>query len=638
MPGKQSLGKIAFLLFLLCSLSLCLAAVRKISLWVTPWDITDKTEIDQLILDCRDMKVNEILAEVRYRGDALYFPNKYKKRYENPEPRSYIMNGSRFDPLEYLIYQAKLNGISVQAWVTVLVVTPLKTDKLQPEHVWYVRNDWITRKSDNTRMDSNVLEGAYLDPALPEVRDYLANIFADIALNYDVDGIHLDYIRYPDTRYGFHQYSLDRFKEQTDLNWESWREEQISQTVRQIRKKVSDAKPSVRLTAAVKPNPFSAGKYFGQNWLNWLKNGWIDEVYLMAYHTRDKDMQDLLNQLPDQYKNRIVVGLKAYEDTGKYPGQLLYNKIKLTEQYDFSGVSFFSYAGIRESGYKNTILSALKNAPSQVKKRELFTNMIEGKITDKNRVAVSGAKIKLSGTDRMTFSDPNGYFVLYNLPNDSYNMEVSYREYKKNYKAKIKKEGLYQSSFNDIQIQSLFEKPLSVDFSAWSDNKNIFLAWKSSENTQFGLYRKTIYSPIGITDTLYQLIRILPENQNSYTDQTAQPLFQYEYKLVDQKFRINEVFRIELDMTLHPIDLSFKRADEWVISAQTADSLTIRWAILDNNDTVLSCGIDNWQAGYNQISWNGLSTVGEKPKSSVLIFEYQIEGQKKWLRKYFVYM
>ncbi len=634
---SQRHKRIYFIIIILLFKVLTLGALDKISLWVTPWNLTDKGDIDQLIYDCKELKINEILAEVRYRGDALYIPNKYNHSFSNPEPRSYILNGTNFDPLDYLIYQAKLNDISVQAWVTVFVVTPLSTDKLPKNHLWFQKNDWITYKSDKTKMNSNVLEGAYLDPSLPEVREYLANVFSDIVMNYDVDGIHLDYIRYPDSRYGFHPNSLQKFEAQTALDWEDWREKQISSTVQLIRERLKSIKPSVRLTAAVKSNPLSAQKYFGQNWTDWLKKGWVDEVYLMAYHTKDDDFQKLMDSFPESSKSKIIVGLRSYEDSGRYPSNLLFNKIKICERRNFKGISFFSYSGIKESGYSKTICQALPNNYSDRRKKVNLTLMIEGKVVDIDRKPISGAKIKISGLDRVTFSDQGGYFVFYNLPESNYTMEVSYQDAQKRVKAKLKQSLFYQTSFNDIQLKIKNKKPLVVSFKGYSDNKNIFLTWKTSENRQFGLYRKTIYSPAGPADSLYQLIKILPENITFYTDKTVQPLFQYEYKLVDNLFNINEICRIELDFSMHPLDFMINKNDEWTLSARTADSLSIRWSILDSDETVLAYGINDWQAGLNQLTWNGLSTVGEKPKTDILIFEYQITGQKKWLRKYFTY-
>ena len=64
--NKRTVIILVFMLFTI------LGALEMRSVWVTPWDLTSEEKIDQLIQDCLFNNINEILAEVRYRGDALY--------------------------------------------------------------------------------------------------------------------------------------------------------------------------------------------------------------------------------------------------------------------------------------------------------------------------------------------------------------------------------------------------------------------------------------------------------------------------------------------------------------------------------------------------------------------------------------
>ena len=137
---NKSLIVLVFLVF-----SLNLAAFSS-SVWVTSWDLTSKDRIDQLVKDCEKYKIDEIMAEVRYRGDALYFPNRKDITFSNPEPRSYLLGSSEdFDPLDYLIRKTKRAGIEVHAWVTVFVVTTHKIEQLPQNHVFYTHPEWFTR-------------------------------------------------------------------------------------------------------------------------------------------------------------------------------------------------------------------------------------------------------------------------------------------------------------------------------------------------------------------------------------------------------------------------------------------------------------------------------------------------------------
>ena len=192
---KRLSKNLILLLFITISFSLnCLTK----SIWVTSWDLTNPERIDQILKDCDRYKIDRIMAEVRYRGDALYTPNRTDSTFHNPEPRSYLLPDSvQWDPLAYLIDESAKYDIEIHAWLTTFVATTRKIEVLDSTHVYFQRPEWITYDYHKRSMDPDSHEGAFLDPGIPDVHRYLLNIIMDIVSNYDLDGIHLDYIRYP---------------------------------------------------------------------------------------------------------------------------------------------------------------------------------------------------------------------------------------------------------------------------------------------------------------------------------------------------------------------------------------------------------------------------------------------------------
>jgi len=144
--------KRGILLAIMFLVSLCQAEVR--SLWVLPWNIKTPQSIDAVIDDAIANNQNELLLEVRYRSDALYTPNRLSDRYYNPEPRSYILDNSWFDPLDYAIGRAKESGLRVQAWVVVFNATPLDRERLQENYIFQNHQDWLTRDGNGQGMNS----------------------------------------------------------------------------------------------------------------------------------------------------------------------------------------------------------------------------------------------------------------------------------------------------------------------------------------------------------------------------------------------------------------------------------------------------------------------------------------------------
>lgn len=647
--------RILLIIWFLISASLFSLDLR--SVWVTPWDLTSTEKIDKLIQDCQDNNINEILAEVRYRGDALYKANRINNRFPNPEEKSYIMNGSDFDPLQYLIEKAKPASIKVQAWVTVLVTSPASTERLNSRHLYFKKREWITYSADGREMPTNTLEGAYLDPALPEVRDYLANVFADIAINYDIDGIHLDYVRYPDHRWGFHPKSVKYFEKEQKLHptltWDLWKEQQVTSMIKTISERVKSVKPQLELSAAVKPDPVSAVKYFGQNWEEWLDKKYIDRAYLMAYQTKDESFNQLLNKLPEKHADKIVIGVRAWSDNNSYPAYLLRNKIATVIKSPLKGISFFSYSGINSQSYFATIKPMIHlfkndNAKLYADDTNPFFNQrlynICGKIIGLNYKAIAGARVVHKKTNQSSFTDFNGEFILYQVNENDTEISVEYFDQAKTYNAVLSQnESIPQN--NVFKLNVFPAESLTLKIRAVSDNKNIYLFWNSPVPKSFALYRKKVYSPDNHTDIDFQFMKLMNESNTFFVDSNAEPFAQYEYKLIDSDMMTQGFIRVELDFEPHPVEFSYFKTEDlnYTIKLESTDSLTVSWSILDMNEKPLFYGINKSNSGL--IKWNGKSIEGDLPDTDIFIFEYQINAlpvqnemmknaNHKWFRKY----
>ncbi|HOE91291.1 MAG TPA: family 10 glycosylhydrolase [Candidatus Cloacimonadota bacterium] len=629
------------LVILLLMIFSALGALELRSIWVTPWDLTSPNKIDQLIQDCVNNNINEILAEVRYRGDALYQPNRVSNAYNNPETASYILDDKGFDPLLYLIQKAKANSIKVQGWVVVFAITPGSSQRLSSNHLYFTKPDWITYSADGVKMATTDLEGAYIDPFFAEAREYLANVFADLVQNYDLDGLHLDYIRYPNHRWGFHPNSLKAYEENLNndrsLTWEMWKEQQVTATVKLISERIKAVKPHIELSAAVKPDPLSATKYYGQNWQDWLDKKYIDTVYLMAYQTKDQSFVKLLEQIPEDKHNQIVVGLRAWSDSNPYPAYLLRNKTVFVIQNDYKGVSFFSYEGIRSQSYFTTIkplIQLFKNNYAAQEHTSLYN--ICGKVKGLNGKAIQGAKVIHHSSQQVSYTDNEGIFTIYRVNKGETDIKVEYKNQKSEFKAKLFKDESF--NYNNIFVLDIFpEESLSLPIKCVYDNKNIYLFWSNNEARSFALYRKKIASPNDIIDTDFQFVSFVSskyysnaadDNRNIfyyiYIDKTAEPFAHYEYRLIDNELIVQGYVRGELDFTPQPLEFSFsKENDTFLINMISEENYIVNWSILDMQGKPLYYGIN--QANADVVKWNSQSSEGDKILGSLFIFEYQVK-------------
>jgi len=407
------------LLTILFSLSIQAIHADIRALWVTAWDLNTPEKIDKMIAFALSHNITQIFAHTRYRSDALYTPNRFFDTYYNPEPRSYILNCEIFDPLAYLIENTLDTNLEIHAWITVFVATPRTIENIAIEHLYKTRSEWFTKDFLGTKMSYSSYEGAYIDPGVPEIQDYLINVFLDIVNNYQVKGIQLDYIRYPDSQFGYNPAAIEHYNQSgaEENSFHQWKEEQINRFVKRFYAEIKYHNPELIVSAAVISDLNRARTRYSQNWTEWLDDGYIDYAYIMAYSTSDEVVHRELQEV-QKWKDRIIVGLRTWTENGRpYSPNLISSKILLSKRLGFPGIALFSYTGIRENN--NFVLNkALEGNFSPA--TPLSNKLIFGYITDKDGKAVAKVPVYLNGNAIKTYSDENGFFLFNQLKPGNY--------------------------------------------------------------------------------------------------------------------------------------------------------------------------------------------------------------------------
>ena len=342
-------------------------------MWVDAFNdgIKSRAQVEKLIADAHRGNLNALIVQVRKRGDA-YFNR------SSVEPRAVDIKGSRgFDPLGYLIQLAHASRprIEVHAWLNTFFAG-------QESGVYRKHGDWVNLTNDGA-------SGGYLDPAIPEVQTYTHKIFMNVALNYDVDGVHMDFVRYPGATWGYTAASLAQYKHETgasatpapeDPRWQAWRRDRVTAFVRDLHADLQQQKPSVKLSAALicfGGGPASAADWVYtsayrsvlQDWRGWLANGYIDFGVPMNYDSdwigREQGWFDRwLNFEKDSgFANRVVTGMGAFLN---YPDDSLAQIRRVlapsARGNHVMGVAIYSYAATSVYGnydfYNSTDLSS----------------------------------------------------------------------------------------------------------------------------------------------------------------------------------------------------------------------------------------------------------------------------------------
>ncbi|MBN2829222.1 MAG: family 10 glycosylhydrolase [Candidatus Cloacimonetes bacterium] len=362
------------LLLLICLLLSSMLSAEIRAVWATSWNLDTPAKIDELIEAMITNKQNTIMAEVRYRADALYTPNKQDKSYPNSDPKSYLLANKDFDALSYLLARSQFTDIRVHAWLPMIVATPTDMKKLDDNHIYYTHPEWFTCEENGKSMNPISGEGLFLDPGIPEVREYLRNVVKDIAVNYpQIAGIHLDYIRYPGIEYGYHPVSVTAWKRysgtEEPITWTQWKKNQITGLVKSISDDLRKISASLELSTAVVADYNRAIGQFSQEWHQWLERDIVDYVYPMAYSTNTNNVESLLkDDFNIANKDRIVIGLRAFNNSGstKFPVEKVEHNILETQKAGYAGVCLFSYGDLVKEYFPRLLISCYSVPPAKL--------------------------------------------------------------------------------------------------------------------------------------------------------------------------------------------------------------------------------------------------------------------------------
>ncbi len=345
--GARSAGT-AVLCVLLLQACLPLSAAEFRGLWVDAFHSGIKTpeQTSELVARAKESNINALIVQVRKRGDAYYS--------STIEPRASDLAGD-YDSLADVIEKAHKAGIEVHAWISVYdVFADSKFYKTVAEHVVNKHPEWLMRTRDSkTSLQAGKM---LLDPGIPEVRQYTRSVVMDIANRYDIDGLHLDNVRYLGQDTGYNAISLGRFNteqaktgspEETDSAWSGWRREQITTLVREIYHDVTAAKPGVKVSASVFGNRSVAYDQFFQDWNAWLDEGIIDFAVPMIFALDDEAFKAAAkNALSCAHGRHVYIGQGAW----RLPIDQTQHQLEFARTSGAQGVVLYSYSYLSQPG------------------------------------------------------------------------------------------------------------------------------------------------------------------------------------------------------------------------------------------------------------------------------------------------
>lgn len=414
--------------------------------WVDTFNtrLNNRGDVAAVVANAKAARANAIFAQVRRRGDSFY------RISLEPLPDGVPIEPG-FDPLQSLIEEAHGNGIEVHAFVVIgSIWNSFPTLPSNPNHVFNLhgfnqatgrvhdgRDNWLTR---TLLPDQNSVSGApivsmggyrfgglfFMDPGHPDAASYTVDVLTHLTRSYQIDGLHLDYIRYPEisvsgqtpatgTSVGYNDTSVARFQRRygiaagapppaaNDPLWSQWRRDQVGNLVRRIYLNAIAARPELKVSAALiafgngpttETSWSSAEAYWRvyQDWRAWTEEGILDLAIPMVYKREHVSSErSAFDQWIEwtknhQYGRSAMIGQGAFVNAVE--GTIRQTRRALAPSgagHSASGVIFFSMAVSNASVSGNPYSSP----PGQDTPARPFAELAAGLVTGKS---VSGAQ------------------------------------------------------------------------------------------------------------------------------------------------------------------------------------------------------------------------------------------------------
>ena len=258
-----------------------------------------KQELRNMLDELERVHINTVILQTRIRGTVIY-PS-------DIEPWDDCMTGRKgigpgYDPLAFAIDECHKRGMELHAWVVCIPVGSVQKQKA------YGSQSILKRQPKLCKISSGEV---FMQPSQPGTATYIASICREIAQRYDIDGISLDYIRYPEAMYHF-----------TDKCTPTERRANITRIVQAVHDQVKAIKPWVKLSSSPIGKHRDLSRYTSRGWncydavwqepQEWLKKNLQDMLFPMMYFQGDHFYPFLYDWQENAYGHPVIPGLGIY--------------------------------------------------------------------------------------------------------------------------------------------------------------------------------------------------------------------------------------------------------------------------------------------------------------------------------------
>ena len=347
--------------------------------WIRP-NSKNIREIQRTLDDIKSAGINNVFLETFYHGRTI-FPSRVMKAYgfeaQNPEFKG-------VDVLALWLSEAHKRNIKLHCWFESFYVGNKSPDD-NPDSILAKKPEWMNRsrqKADYEGWVSHNTEhnGYFLDPANAEVTDFLLQLIGELSASYNIDGLNVDYVRYPNivqenysNQWGYTKFAREEFislyeidpielEKSSDL-WDVWckyRQEKITNYVKGISELLKNR--NIIFSTVIFPDYKISLKTKFQDWVDWSEQGYVSAFTPLILTGDDELAKSMLEEIKRKSNSLTKIYPGLFAGFIESDPEDLLKQIHIARKLRLDGVVLFDWAHLNDS-YRDVLkASAFKSA------------------------------------------------------------------------------------------------------------------------------------------------------------------------------------------------------------------------------------------------------------------------------------
>ncbi|MBQ8635067.1 family 10 glycosylhydrolase [bacterium] len=334
--------------------------------WIRP---TQKSvlEVQKTLDKIKDAGINNVFLETFYHGSTI-FPSDTMKQYGFEEQKQEFEN---FDALAVWIKESHRRGIKLHVWFESFYVGN-KSPKLNPKSILAVQPQWMNRTKQKADFDGLVSHpqehnGYFLDPANPEVTAFLLELIDEISTKYNIDGLNIDYVRYPNiskenlnNQWGYTKYAREEFfliyavdpitLEAKGSLWDDWcdyRRNKITNYIKLASNIVK--KRNITFSAVIFPDYKVSLQTKFQDWGRWVNNGYMDAITPLILTGDEELAKTMLEEIKKKTDDNANIYPGLFAGFIESDPEDLLRQIHIARKLKLDGIILFDWAHLNDN-------------------------------------------------------------------------------------------------------------------------------------------------------------------------------------------------------------------------------------------------------------------------------------------------